>query len=398
MKILFVSAVLPYPLHSGGQIRIYNLLKRLGAKHEITLCAFVRRPDELQYLKELPFCRYVYMIYRGSAWQPNYVLKASFGRYPFLLTTYDNSAMRELLNGLLTQGQYDLIHLEPFYVWPSVPKTRIPIVVGEHNVEYEVYQHYVRRFPVVPLRPLLYLDTLKLRFWEGYIWRKADAITAVSQYDERVIRRLNKKVYRVSNGVDLTEFPFDEKRMIHEDPVLLFVGNFKWLPNRDAARRLVSDIWPLVLERFPRAKLRIVGRTIPTWLRKLRAQPLGLSVDENVVDIRLEYEGADVLVAPLSIAGGTKFKILEAFASGLPVITSKEGIAGLGVKRDYHYLEADTSTEYVEQIKRFFENKNLRQKLAINARRFVETSYGWDQIVKKLEVVWQDTYAKNKDH
>src|SRR3989344_1464692 len=101
MKILFVSAVLPYPLVSGGHVRIYNLLKRLSKQHEITLCSFIRDSSELGYVDNLRFCRFVYMIHRGGAWQPRYLANTIFGRYPFLLTTYDHGAMRELLKGLL---------------------------------------------------------------------------------------------------------------------------------------------------------------------------------------------------------------------------------------------------------------------------------------------------------
>lgn len=394
MNILFVSAVLPYPLHSGGQIRIYNLLKRLGEKHEITLCAFIRHSSELQYLKEFPFCRYVYMIYRGSAWQPQYLIRSLVGKYPFLLSTYHNQAMKNMISGLLKKNSYDLLHLEPFYVWPSVPKTHLPIVVGEHNIEYEVYQQYVRRFLAVPLRPLLYLDTLKLRFWEEVIWKKAHTITAVSEHDERVIRRCNKKVYRVPNGVDLVEFPFREKRQSNEGPVLLFVGDFKWLPNRDSSKQLIFDIWPLLKERFPGVTLRIIGRNIPKNLKK-QAETLGATVVGEVSDIAKEYQSADILLAPVTIGGGTKFKMLEAMASGLPVITTQAGMQGLGTVAGVHYLEAATPEEFVTQTVEIWENTRLRNTITKSARKLVEEKYGWDSIAQNLDSVWRQTYEEN---
>lgn len=362
MKILFVSAVLPYPLHSGGQIRIYNLLKRLGGKHEITLCAFVRRPDELQYLRELPFCRYVYMIYRGSAWQPSYVFKASFGRYPFLLATYENGAMRQTIAGLLDKEQYDLVHLEPFYVWPSLPRTNLPVVVGEHNVEYEVYQEYTRRFPIVPLRPLLYLDTLKMRFWEEYVWRKVSAITAVSDHDEAVIRKLNKRVTRVPNGVDTHVFPFKTKKAKIE--TFLYVGNFRWMENRDAAEYLERDIWPEIKKEYPEAQLRIIGK------------------ERNPVEsIQDELHKADIMIAPIRIGGGTKFKILEAMASGIPVITTTIGAQGL----DKNVLWiADTPKEVVAAI----ENISKDHQRIKKARKLIEREYDWDTIAESLHQLW----------
>lgn len=362
MKILFVSAVLPYPLHSGGQIRIYNLLKRLGKKHEITLCAFIRDTDEHQYTSQFSFCKYVYMIHRGSAWQPQYIVKSVFGRYPFLMATYDNVAMHNLLRGLLTREHFDIIHIEPFYVWPSLPKTDISIVVGEHNIEYEVYQRYVRRFPVVPLRPVLYYDTLKLRFWEEYIWRKAAAITAVSDSDVRVIRKLNKRVYRVANGVDLSAFPFQSKKI--KTDTFLYVGNFRWMENRDAAEYLERDIWPEIKKEYPQAQLRIIGK------------------ERNAVErIQDELYKADIMIAPIRIGGGTKFKILEAMAAGVPVITTTVGAQGFDKKVLWI---ADTPKEVLSAIKNISKDRQRLKK----ARKLVEREYDWDTIAESLHQVW----------
>src|SRR5689334_15312091 len=98
MKILFVSAVFPYPLHSGGQIRIYNLLSKLGRKHEITLYSFIRSEEEKEYISELlPFCKRVVTIHRGRAWQASYITKTIVGPYPFLMETYHNNNMLKVL-------------------------------------------------------------------------------------------------------------------------------------------------------------------------------------------------------------------------------------------------------------------------------------------------------------
>lgn len=396
MKILFVSALLPYPLHSGGQIRVYNLLKRLGEKHEITLCAFVRDTNEVGFVDKLRFCRYVYVIHRGRAWQPRYLIKTVFGRYPFLLTTYDNRAMHELIDGLIKPGAYDLVHLEPFYVWPSVPDVTLPMVVSEHNIEYAVYETYVRRFPIPLVRPLMFIDTLKLRFWEGYVWRKADAVTSVSEADAAVIRKLSGQTPTVvPNGVDLASFRYQVHKNDGKGPKLLFVGNFAWLPNRDAAQKLVHDIWPVVKQRFPQAKLKVVGRNMSASLRR-RLKSVGADWAEDVANIEGEYHQADMLVSPTTIGGGTKFKILEAFASGLPVVTSKEGVLGIAVKAGEHYLEANATGEYVAQIAKLWENSQIRELVTKVARKLVEEKYNWDQIADTIDGVWRQTYAQAK--
>src|SRR3990167_5264744 len=97
MKILFISALLPYPLHSGGAVRVYNLLKRLGVSHEITLATFLRNDKEREYVSKLPFCKKIETVMRGHAWQPGYVAKSIFSTYPLLFTSYQNKTMKQYI-------------------------------------------------------------------------------------------------------------------------------------------------------------------------------------------------------------------------------------------------------------------------------------------------------------
>lgn len=364
MKVLFISAVLPYALYSGGQVRIYNLLKRLSKSHEISLFSFIREERERQYEKELSFCEDVTMVMRGKALQPRYITKSLVGTYPWLLATYDNVRMRKAL----TSQECDLVHIEPFYVYPSLPKLSVPLVVSEHNIEYQVYGKY---------SPLFFYDVWKIKMWEERIWRRADHIIAVSDEDKYTIqKKTDKPVAVVPNGVDIEYFTFQKRKQKQAGPVLLFVGNFSWLPNREAAKTLEKKIWPRVRTAIPDAQIRIVG-------------------GGDVPDIRKEYQSADILVAPHRIAGGSKFKILESMASGLPVVTTKEGAKGLGVEKDVHYFEATTTEDYVATIEKVWQNSNLRDKVGRAARKFIEEYFDWDVIAKRQDEVWQQAYEKN---
>jgi len=388
MKVLFVSAVLPYPLHSGGQIRIYNLLKRLSKRHAITLVSFIRNENEREYLPHLRFCKDVHVIMRGHAWQPKYYTHAVLGKYPFLLATYDNAYVRNTISRLFSEDSYDLIHIEPFYVMPSIPKISVPLVVSEHNVEYDVYGEYVRRFPIIPLRPLLAVDVWKLKFWEVTAWRKATALTAVSEDDATKMGEVSRTVTVVPNGVDLATFTYATP-VKKQSLALLFVGNFRWLPNRDAATMLAQRIWPKVRESLPDSTLTIVGRNVPPSVKSAVSRAGGI-VREDVTDIASCYREADILVAPHAIAGGTKFKMLEAMASGLPIITTREGASGLGLTPGKEYIAAENADDFVEKIRSLSGNLVLRQKLSKAARACIEKRYAWDAISDRLEKVWKD--------
>lgn len=366
MRILFVSAVLPWPLYSGGQVRIYNLLKRLSVRHDITLYAFIRDETEKRHIKELAFCKKVVTVMRGRAWQARYVLQSLAASYPFLYATYNNGTMRRLLSEELKQT-YDLIHLEPGYVWLSLPRTRVPVVVSEHNIEHGVYERYAMHFRVPFLRPFLRWDVAKMDAWERRIWQKATYITVTSETDQHWITKIEGKgkVTVVPNGVDIGVFPFKPKKTI--SPIFIYVGNFKWMENRDAAEYLTRSIWPEIKNRYPQAQLRIVGPHAP---------------DGMVQNIVSELGRADIMLAPIRIGGGTKFKILEAMAAGLPVITTTIGAEGLNTNVLWI---ADSPAETVACIGDIMENVQKVKK----ARNLVEREYNWDNIAVLLENVWK---------
>jgi len=390
MNILFISAVLPYPLHSGGQTRIYNILRRLSKKHRITLVSYIRSDAEKKYARELAFCDHVHMVYRGSAWRAGYILRALACGYPFLLATYDNPRMRTLVSGLMDKTRFDVIHLEPFYVWPALPATNVPIVVSEHNIEYAVYERYAGAFRIALLKPVLARDVQKLLYWERLVWRNASALTAVSETDARVMEQyLSREVAVVPNGVDPKTFPFRNQDKTARMRAL-FVGNFRWLPNRQAANELVRVIWPGIIQRFPKATLTVAGRDIPDAVRRRFTQQ-GIIVKPNVSVITGMYHDADVLIAPHTIAGGTKYKMLEAMSCGLPVVTTPQGVAGLGVSDRVHYLEAVTPKEFADAAALLWENRAVSSRIAANARTFVEKQYGWDAISPRLDRVWRKT-------
>lgn len=398
MNILFVSALLPYPLYSGGQIRIYNLLKQLSKKHSITLCSFIRSEEEKQWIKKLSFCNRVYTAYRGRAWRPRYLLAASVGRYPFLFSTYANQEMAEIIGANIEKGDYHIVHLEPGYVWPSLPQISIPvpIVVAEHNIEHTVYEGYIKAFPIVPMRPILFADVIKLRFWENNIWKRVAHVVAVSDEDKREIakHRPADTITVVPNGVDIESIKPSAKNKKDTGHSFLFVGNFAWLQNRDAVRWLIKDIWPEVRKRFPDATLRIVGRGLPGDLRQSFDDKTVLL--EHVDDIRDEYAIADILLAPIRIGGGTKFKVLEAMAAGVPVVTTNEGASGLDVTDGEHLAISESENEFVRRSEEFITGKQYRSAVVKKARTLVEKKYSWETIADTLDSVWKSTHEKHR--
>jgi glycosyltransferase involved in cell wall biosynthesis len=288
----------------------------------------------------------------------------------------------------LSTGTYDLVHIEPFYVYPSLPDISVPLVVGEHNIEYMVYGTYARTSGIPVLRPLMLADVKKLRFWEEQIWKKATTVVTVSPPDARVVAMCSKRpVTVVPNGVDIRSIPYISHAFDPKRKTFLFVGNFSWTPNIEAVRTLLTSLWPVIFKKYPEAKLTVAGRNFPAFLRSRLTD--GVSVREDISDIRDIYAGNDILLAPMGIPGGTKFKLLEAMASGTAVITTKDGSMGLDVTAGTHVWEAESTEDMIRAIGDIYASPDKTRQRTRQARELVEQKYDWNSIAKKLDDVWK---------
>lgn len=394
MKILMLTPYLPYPLLSGGQTRSYNLLKNLAKNHEITLFSFIRSSDEMKHREELlKYCHKVECFLRRPAWSPINIIRTGFSSYPFLVSIYLSREIKKSLEKELRQNKYDLIHAETFYVMPNLPPTSVPILLVEQTIEYKVYQHFVEHSVSFFLRPFLWIDVRKVRYWETYFWKKSDIVVAMSGDDKVKMKRIipNLEVHIVPNGVDADDFAVQSHRK-KSKPTVLYVGNFKWLQNQEAATILIRDVWPRIKRAVPNARLLVVGRGKTEYLKQIAGHDV--EFDEMNDDIRTAYCQADCLLAPIKGPGGTRLKILEAMASGCPVITTPTGIEGIEARDGIEVLVGSTDEELADHAIAVLQQKNLAYGLISHAKKLVKEKYNWQDITKKLHNIYELTGNK----
>ena len=394
MKILMVSSFLPFPLTSGGHIRLYNLIKNLSEKHSITLICEKRDNQTEEDLAQVEnICEKVITVRRKKQWSIENILKTGFSSNPFLITGHTSEEMRLLIQDELVKMPYDLIHVETFYVYQNLPRVRIPVVLVEHNIEYLVYQRYAKLANPV-LKPFLYVDVAKLKRKEEAAWRKADRLVAVSNIERHLMKRPDIEV--VPNGVDTEKFAFRDYNQKPAERRVLFIGNFKWIQNRDALKFILEEVWPLVLEKMQKQnretllKLWVVGKELPQSFKKYQDKSIILDYG-NKDDTWEIYAKAYMLLAPLRAAGGTSYKVLEAMASGTAVVTTSLGIEGLEAKNGMHMLSSEAPLELAEFVYNLYSDHSLYRKLTLSARKFVEENYDWRRIAKKLNEVYEST-------
>ncbi|HYM65333.1 MAG TPA: glycosyltransferase family 4 protein, partial [Candidatus Sulfotelmatobacter sp.] len=363
MKILMISSYLPYPLYSGGHIRLYNLIKNLKDEHEITLICEKRKNQNKQDIEEVEkICKKVIAVDRKKQWSLENILKTGFSMEPFLFKGHENKEMKLIIQDELVREKYDLIHVETSYVYQNLPKVSIPVVLVEHNIEYLVYKRFAKHANPI-LKPFLYTDILKLKKKEEEIWKKVTKLVAVSDVEKRLMKRQDVSV--VSNGVDTEIFKFRNFEAIAEEKRILFIGDFKWIQNKDTLDFILTDVWPKVLNKLDdmgkniNPKLWIVGKNIPESFKKM-GNPQNVIFDEkNTEETPIIFNKSYILLSPLRVAGGTSYKILEAMSSGTAVVTTSLGIERLEAKNQTQALASETAEGLSENVCELLLDKSL---------------------------------------
>jgi glycosyltransferase involved in cell wall biosynthesis len=151
-----------------------------------------------------------------------------------------------------------------------------------------------------------------------------------------------------------------------------------YFPNTDAAEFFVEQVLPLIRSRLPNAEFRVVGRAGAT-VRALSGRE-GLRVVGSVARIEDELEKADAVVVPLRIGSGSRLKILEAWAHGLPVVSTTVGAAGMPGSHDENLLLGDSAPDLAEACIRVLTDVGLRARLTEEGRRTVESRFDWSDI------------------
>ncbi|MEK7522784.1 MAG: glycosyltransferase family 4 protein, partial [Patescibacteria group bacterium] len=378
------------------QIRTYNLLKYLSQNNEITLVALYKNNEEKKYESYLKkYCKKIYLCKRPSSpWQFKNIFKTIFSPSPFLVVRNYSDEAKTIINKLLYQEKFDVIHAETFYVMPHIPETKIPTVLVEQTIEYKVYKHFVNSLPFY-LRFFIYfdIDIIKLKYWERFYWKKANAVVVVSSSDEKLIKneepKLKTSIIPNCVGDEMIADKLEKKDL--KFPTIFFQGNFFWLQNVEAAKFIINKIYPQLIKELPSVKVVIAGQN---------AKKLGNLINKNINIINIEpddinkvkelFKKNTLFIAPIFGPGGTRLKILAAMGSGMPVISSVTGIEGLEVTNNINVVIANNPEEFVSKIKQLLSNKNIYEKIRNNAYKLVKEKYQWSQTAKELESVYKN--------
>ena len=391
MKILFLSPTVPFPLTDGGRIRVFNLLKQIATKSDVTLLALETQPTDSEGVAQLQQLGIqVHLIPNAPTLPPlsfSTLLKAFLRRQPITVARYALPAYRQKFKELVETGSFNLVHYEMFHTAQFHTETRLPGVLSQQNVDSAIWRRLCSETANPFYKFAYWTQQLAFQRYERVLSPKFDAVTCTSDIDAAVFQRhcSENVIEIIPNGVDVTHYQPDFSAEVSAH--LIYIGSMDWYPNEDAVSFFADEVLPRIQENVPDVRFSIVGGNPSARVQKL-AERKGVVVTGRVPEIKPYFAEATVFVVPLRIGSGTRLKILEALAMGKAIVSTSVGAEGLDLKDGEEIFIADEPEAFADAVTRLLTDAPLRRRVGENGRARVEQDYNWQSIGEKLHQLY----------
>jgi glycosyltransferase involved in cell wall biosynthesis len=387
-RILLISRCPPYPLYLGDRLIVWHLLRELEARRcQIDLLAFADRPQDWDEIGRYDmYLGHVALFPAPASRGLTYARRALLpgARFPRRAADSSSPAMWRAIRQQVTSQRYDAVH---FFGGVQVYEY-VHALGGQPAIitPYESYSLYLKRLieagDSAPLAPATLLRRGQRRLamhFESWMFNPFAQVVVVSEQDRDQLRALNPAlpVTVIPNGIDLAYFRLPRVR--HRARALLFVGNYEYAPNVDAALLLARRVLPQVRQHMPDVRLWLVGNAPPPELEALAGD--SIKVTGRVPDVRPCLARASLFACPLRFGAGIKNKVLEALAMGLPVVATPLSVDGIQVRHEHDVLLADVDG-FAGAVARLLADDDLQRRLADHGRALIERAYSWDHVAQ----------------
>jgi glycosyltransferase involved in cell wall biosynthesis len=404
LRILIALSYSPYPVLSGTDRLIMNLIRGLSARHEIRLVTMTLKEKNIEILKEIEneqvsVSSILAPHRRGLAYKVFYKLRNIISAFLFMIpmqTLYAAPGKYlRLVARVSRQWKADIVLVNYWHLYKlqKIIKDSETILLT-HDLDYLVNPGRISSISGLFRKWLKGVDLAMKRRIEKKAYRIFDRILTVTGKEAKELKAFlddeNKLVKALPMAIDLDKFnPGIYQRQRNR---VLFVGNFGSDFNADALSFLVNSIFPLVLKSRPQALLEVVGAGVPERFRKNAAgEVLFKGRVEDVIPCLGE---CTLMVLPLRFAGGVRIRMLEAAAMGVPVVSTPAGIRGMNLSDGREYIEASKAGEFADAVVRILEDEKLAGKLSKNARDWAEKEISLETYPERLQMVFEELLNK----
>lgn len=401
MRSLYFIPQQIWPVNTGARLRNYELARWLTARFTVTIVE-MRRPGEEEISPADPELPTIVTLDKGRAFTPSKVLRGLAGPTPVTVLNCWSPRAASQLTEVLRSHKFDTVQVGGVHLMEYLPIIqKAPgspaIVVDWHNIESELMWRYAKTTGSLIKRAVAKRTARLIECAEDRLLDACATHTVTSERERQKLlaRRPGANIQVIPNGVDAGYYSakkiadaFHRNGCHPSKPTVLFVGSMDYHANIDAAIWFSRTAWLDIAQNHPDLELMIVGRNPAPEVLALASDRI--HVTGTVDDIRPFYSSAVAAVVPLRCGSGTRIKILEAMAAGVPVVSTRLGAEGIDVQHNTHILLADSGPEIAAAIQMLASSADTRTRLLQAARALVCSAYDWSVIGKRLYGIHAD--------
>jgi glycosyltransferase involved in cell wall biosynthesis len=399
MRILWVKADKLLPVHSGGNIRTYHVLRYLAAHHDLTFYSYYGGKHDDVYERELQqhlpgsiaVCtgkRELSGVGRGLDYLAHLTAQP-----PYAVSRFACFKVQDQIRTWFREQRFDVAVCDFLDAAVNFPgRLSTPSVLFQHNVESEIWRRHAAT-ATHPVKKMMYrMEFQKMLRYEQIEVRKFHHVVAVSENDRTLMTEWvdPSHVTVIPTGVDLAQYRPDPDAP-EPAPLISFVGAMDWEPNVDGVEYFCSQVWPAIQAEVPEARFRIVGRNPDRRVEKWASG--SIEVTGRVPSVVEHLCQSAVVIVPLRIGGGTRLKIYEAMATAKAVVSTTIGAEGLDVHHGRDIMLADDPRSFAQAVIMLLRDRDLRRRYE-EAAAETAARYDWPAIGEQFSGILRSAMEK----
>jgi glycosyltransferase involved in cell wall biosynthesis len=367
MKILHLFPGIPTPPNSGGNLRVFHILKHLSRFHDVTVAGLYKDKKMASFREAFPELKgkMHFIKHKPERWRRLRQARAYVSNHSYWYLGSRLKKLEQQVQQLLNQHDFDIFQAEYASMGLCNYETDAIRILDAHNVEYDNFRR-MSTLKWSKLRKNFYQREYEKCFREEMkAFKQQDALFVTSPRDEALIAKDAPHIpqFVIPNGVDTTYF--HSKGTGPEPFSIVFTGVMHYVPNFEGMIYFLDKIFPLIKKKIPQTKVWIVGNAPPP--RLMEYQSNDVTITGFVEDVRPYIDRASIFVVPLRMGSGTRLKVMEALSMQIPVVSTSIGCEGIEVIDSEHLMIRDEPESFAKAVIELFSNKKLRQNLLIMA-------------------------------
>ncbi|WP_046242459.1 glycosyltransferase family 4 protein [Hymenobacter terrenus] len=418
MNILQISPRVPFPLHDGGAIGIYNITAGLlQAGHRVTLLA-ANTPKHHQpahVLDALGSGLRLLPVDVDTTPRPLSALRSLLGGpgpqgvgqdIPYNVERFISLPLAARLKQLLETEVFDVVQFEGAFVawyagwlrqqvaqdWHPAGGMLPPLVLRAHNVEYRIWETLAQSAGNPLKKWYFHHLATRMRKFERWMLSQLDGVAAITVEDQERLRELGCTVPAplVPAGVMLDAFRPDPTHRPRPRTAFM-IGSLNWLPNLEALDWLLREVWPTAHAEMPDLELHVAGTGTPAHLLAPRTDNVFIhGFVDSASDFMRQFE---LMVVPLLSGGGMRVKIIEGMALGKPILSTSLGAEGIAVRDGHDIVLRDGAAGWLDALRAWYRGELPVEAIGAEATRTAAEVYSNRRVMRCYEVLYEQVGA-----